>query len=339
LVAGEAHQSFIAFAQQHRQRHPVDVPAGSHALIQEKVSLKNLALAVVDEQHRFGVDQRKKLLKKADHMPHLLSMTATPIPRSLALTVYGELDISRMTEKPAHRKEVISKLIVQNERDKVYKKVKGAIAKGDQVFVVCPLIKPGFDEKSVSVETAAKNIQSAIPSARVEILHGRQNSVDKENTMKRMQQGKIDVLVSTTVIEVGVDIPNATIMLIESPERFGLAQIHQLRGRVGRGKKQGYCYLMMSSNNPPTRRLRAIEQSSDGFKLSEFDLEIRGPGAIYGVMQHGALDLRLVKLTDRELIQSAKKEVDNFIKSKTDLLQYPLLIKQVKELQKINHLN
>ncbi|MDQ3159270.1 MAG: ATP-dependent DNA helicase RecG, partial [bacterium] len=312
---------------------------GTHALIQEKVSMEKLALAVVDEQHRFGVDQRKALLKKAKHMPHMLSMTATPIPRSLALTVYGELEITRMKQKPNSRKTIKSKLVDPSDRNKIYKLLKERIAEGDQIFVVCPLIDPNSMLKAVSVEEAAKNIQKAIPGAKVEILHGKQKSEDKEKTMLEMKQGKIDILVSTTVVEVGVDIPNATTMLIESPERFGLAQIHQLRGRVGRGEKQGYCYLMMSSSTSPSRRLRALEQSSDGFQLSELDLEIRGPGAIYGRMQHGELDLRLVQLSDHRLISAAKKEVDKFIKDEEDLLQYPRLHKRVEQLQKVNHLN
>jgi len=301
--------------------------------------MDKLALAIVDEQHRFGVDQRKLLLKKAHHMPHLLSMTATPIPRSLALTVYGELNISKITEKPKSRKSIESKLVYPNDRAKIYAIVKKAIKEKQQVFIVCPLINENEIMKAVSVNEAAKNIQTAIPKAKVKILHGKQKAEDKDNIMSMMQQGKIDVLVSTTVIEVGVDIPNATIMLIESPERFGLAQIHQLRGRVGRDEQQGYCYLLLSDNIAPSRRLRAIEQSSDGFKLSELDLEIRGPGAIYGRMQHGALDLRLVKLTDTKLINNVRKEVDKFIKTSDDLLQYPLLHRRVNQLQKINHLN
>lgn len=312
---------------------------GTHALIQEKVDMKKLALAIVDEQHRFGVEQRKMLLKKTHHLPHMLSMTATPIPRSLALTVYGELDISILRTKPKNRKPIITKLVTPAKRAKLYQDINGLLDKGQQVFVVCPLINQSDLTPAISVEEATAEMKQAFPKRSVEILHGKQKADDKQTTMQAFVEGKTDILVSTTVIEVGVDVPNATVMLVQSPERFGLAQIHQLRGRVGRGQAQGYCYLLLTDSNTPSKRLRAIEQSNDGFRLSELDLELRGPGAIYGARQHGDLDLRLVSLTDTELIKQARDAAVRTAKTPENLVQYPRLQRRIRELQKINHLN
>ncbi len=312
---------------------------GTHALIQEKVDIKNLALAIVDEQHRFGVDQRKALLKKAGHLPHLLSMTATPIPRSLALTVYGDLDISILKEKPKNRKPTITKLITPTHREKLYKEIDAQLSKGQQMFVVCPLIEVSDLMPAKSVTDTAEDLKIAFPKRKIAVLHGRLASDEKQKIMQNFIDKKTDILVSTTVIEVGVDVPNASIMMIESPERFGLAQIHQLRGRVGRSDAQGYCYLLLSDGVPPSRRLRAIEQSNDGFRLAELDLELRGPGAIYGSRQHGDLDLRLVSFTDTKLIKQARDEAETYAKQPKKLLQYPGLLERVKQLQKINHLN
>lgn len=312
---------------------------GTHALIQEKVDMHKLALVVVDEQHRFGVDQRKKLLSKAGHLPHMLSMTATPIPRSLALTIYGDLNISILKEKPKNRKPIITKLITPSNREKLYKDIDELITKGQQVFVVCPLIEASDMVPAKSVQQAADELKTALPKRKVSILHGKLKAEDKQKIMQDFIDKKSDILVSTTVIEVGVDVPNATVMLIESPERFGLAQIHQLRGRVGRGSEQGYCYLLLSDDQQPSRRLRAVEQSNDGFRLAELDLELRGPGAIYGSRQHGELDLRLVKLTDTKLIKEARDEAIKYAKDPKNLVQYPRLIERVAQLQKINHLN
>lgn len=312
---------------------------GTHALIQEKVDMKKLALAIVDEQHRFGVDQRRALLKQARHMPHLLSMTATPIPRSLALTVYGELDISILHTKPKQRQPVITKLMTPGTRPKMYEAIDKLLAKGQQMFVVCPLISQSDYLPAVSVDEAYGEMQQAFPKRQVAILHGKQKAEEKQRTMEQFVKGKIDILVSTTVIEVGVDVPNATVMLLFSPERFGLAQIHQLRGRVGRGSDQGYCYLLLSDSNAPSKRLRIIEQSNDGFRLAEMDMELRGPGAIYGSRQHGDLDLRLVSLTDTKLIKQARDAAVEAAENPQNLVQYPRLDKRIRELQKINHLN
>lgn len=311
---------------------------GTHALIQDAVVMHNLALIIIDEQHRFGVEQRKKLLKKARKMPHVLSLTATPIPRSLALTLYGELDISILAEKPALRKEVITRIASPNSRQQLYDSIENELSAGRQMFVVCPLITDATGDNR-SVEKVGKEMAKRFSSYRVGVLHGKMSADEKNKVMQDFVQKKTNILVSTTVIEVGVDVPNATVMFVESADRFGLAQLHQLRGRVGRGKDQGYCYLMMSDSSAPSKRMRALESSNDGFKLAELDLELRGPGAIYGTMQHGALDLRIAQLSDRVLIAKARQAAEEFITKQENLLHYPQLHKRIKHLQKVTNLN
>ncbi len=312
---------------------------GTQALIQNKVDMHKLGLVVIDEQHRFGVDQRKTLLAKAGHMPHVLSMTATPIPRSLALTLYGELDISVIDSKPAGRLPIITKIASPNSRKELYEGIEAQLAAGRQMFVVCPLIAESDLMPAKSVEQAYKEMKLAFKTRRVGLLHGKLKPEEKEAVMQSFVNHELDILVSTTVIEVGVNVPNATVMLIENAERFGLAQIHQLRGRVGRSTEQGYCYLMMGDSSEPSRRLRALESSSDGFALAELDLEIRGPGAIYGTMQHGQLDLRIAKLTDTKLIAEARKSAQEIIDRKVDLLQYKELYRAVSALRAVTNLN
>ncbi len=313
---------------------------GTHAVISEKVDMHKLALIIVDEQHRFGVEQRQKLQKKAGHMPHVLSMTATPIPRTLALTIYGELDISLLDEMPPGRKPVKTKIISPNEKSRLYKKIDEQFAKGKQMFVVCPLITESEVLKTLSAEAVYEDFSTkTFKHRRVGLLHGKLKADEKDKIMGKFAAGELDILVATTVIEVGVNVPNASIMLVEGAERFGLAQIHQLRGRVARSTEQGYCYLLMTDSSAPTRRLRAIEQSTDGFKLAELDLEIRGPGAIYGRSQHGQLDLRIANLTDVRLIAAARKAARDFLESNEKLAKYPKLAQQVKENQLITSLN
>jgi ATP-dependent DNA helicase RecG len=313
---------------------------GTQALIQEKVDMHNLALIIIDEQHRFGVEQRKTLMAKAGHMPHVLSLTATPIPRSLALTLYGELDISLLKEKPAGRQAVITEIVSPNARDRLYARLDKELAEGRQMFVVCPLITESAGLDAQSAEKTYERLKGKdFKHRRVGLLHGQLKAADKQAVMKQFVEGKLDILVSTTVIEVGVDVPNASIMLIESAERFGLAQLHQLRGRVGRGGDQGYCYLLTSDSSAPSKRLRALESSQDGFKLAEMDLELRGPGAIYGTSQHGQLDLRIAKLSDMRLIASARQAAERFIDSGQDLLQYEELSKTVTRLRAVTNLN
>ena len=313
---------------------------GTQALIQEKVDMHKLALVVIDEQHRFGVDQRKTLQAKAGHMPHVLSLTATPIPRSLALTLYGELDISIIADKPVGRLPIITQVMSPNSRPQLYKQIDEELETGRQLFVVCPVITDSEVLDVRSAESVYEDLQKTVfKHRRIGLLHGKLKPAEKTAIMQNFVDKKLDILVATTVIEVGVDVPNATIMLIESAERFGLAQLHQLRGRVGRSHHQGYCYLMLSDSKPPSRRLRALESSGDGFKLAELDLELRGPGAIYGQMQHGQLDLRIAKLSDVKLIASARSEAQAIIDSGQDLLEYKYLMQHVNRLRAVTNLN
>ncbi len=313
---------------------------GTHALIQESVDMHRLGLVIVDEQHRFGVEQRQKLLTKAGHMPHLLSLTATPIPRSLALTLYGELDVSVLDAKPPGREPITTKITSPNSRAQLNEAIEQELAAGRQMFVVCPLITESTASKANSAEKIYEQFRKKdFKQWRVGLLHGRMKPAEKNDIMEQFVQHELDILVSTTVIEVGVDVPNASIMLIEAAERFGLAQIHQLRGRVGRGGHKGYCYLMMSDSSAPPKRLQALERMSDGFKLAELDLELRGPGAIYGTMQHGALDLRVAKLTDTHLIAAARGAAISFIEKGENLLKYPQLLERVNALRAVTNLN
>jgi ATP-dependent DNA helicase RecG len=313
---------------------------GTQAIIQDKVDMHDLALVIIDEQHRFGVEQRKSLMAKAGHMPHVLSLSATPIPRSLALTLYGELDISLLDEKPANRQPIKTLIIQSGERDRTYQKIDKEIETGRQVFVVCPSISESLSLDMQAAEKVYEEFKSGVfKHRRIGLLHGKLKATDKQDIMKRFVDHKLDILVSTTVIEVGVDVANASIMLIKSPERFGLAQLHQLRGRVGRGEHQGYCYLMLDSQEAPLRRLRALVSSNDGFKLAELDLDLRGPGAIYGTSQHGALDLRIAKLNDLKLIHEATKAAKLFIDKNEKLIKYKELKTQVNRLRAVTNLN
>lgn len=318
----------------------VDVVVGTHALIQSKVIFHQLGFVVIDEQHRFGVAQRQELLKKSKKMPHLLAMTATPIPRSLALTVYGELDISILDEKPANRKDIITKIGSPNSRPELYKKIDEEIAKGRQAYVICNLIDHNPDNDLKSVEAEYKRLQGSVfKHRRIGLLHGRLSSAEKDDVMQRFANAELDILVSTTVVEVGVDVPNATIMLIEDGDRFGLAQLHQLRGRVGRSEHQSYCYIVPSDSKKPSQRLKEIEKSNDGFYLAEVDLKLRGPGEIYGRAQHGALNLQVATLADTKLIARAQKAAQWFVSTGQNLLHYKQLARQVETYQRLTTLN
>ncbi len=318
----------------------VQVVVGTHALIQDKVIFKKLGFVVIDEQHRFGVAQRQKLLEKSTHLPHLLSMTATPIPRSLALTVYGELDISILNEMPRGRQPIKTSIVSPNSRQSMYDSVEAEIQAGRQVYVVCPLIDHNPESEKRSVELEYKKLQKTIFKHRqIGLLHGQMSSDEKQDIMNQFSKGKIDILVSTTVIEVGVDVPNATVMIIENADQFGLAQAHQLRGRVGRGSYQSYCFLVSSDSLKPTRRLRELEKSNDGFYLAEVDLKLRGPGEIYGRAQHGQLNLQMASLGDTKGIALVQKAVSLFLQTGHDLLQYKQLNDQVNKYQRITTLN
>lgn len=329
-------------AKEHIKDGRVNCIIGTHALIQEDVDMQKLGLVVIDEQHRFGVEQRKRLMAKAGHMPHLLSLTATPIPRSLALTLYGELDISIINVKPAGRQPTLTKICSPNSRAALNEDIEKELQAGRQMFVVCPLITDSTANsgKLSSAEQVYEQFRKKdFKKWRVGLLHGKMKPAEKNEIMGQFVGHELDILVSTTVIEVGVDVPNASIMLIEAADRFGLAQIHQLRGRVGRGGHKGYCYLMLSDSKAPPKRLEALERSSDGFKLAELDLELRGPGAIYGTSQHGELDLRIAKLTDVELIAAARNAAQRCIDIQEDLVQYPQLYVRVAALRAVTNLN
>lgn len=318
----------------------IGLMVGTHALIAEQVDMHKLGLIVVDEQHRFGVEQRKKLQAKAGHMPHVLHMTATPIPRSLALTLYGELDISILDEMPLGRKPIITKIWSPNSRKQLYAHLGKELDAGRQMFIVCPLILDSETSGGLSVEEVFERIaKHDFKHHQVGLLHGRMKSDEKDRVMQKFLNREFDILVSTTVIEVGVDIPNATVMVVEGAERFGLAQIHQLRGRVGRSEHQSYCYLIPSDSKEPSTRIKALENMNDGFKLAELDLQLRGPGAIYGTMQHGALDLRVANLTDIKLIAAARNSAQQFIDKKESLKKYPHLAPRVATLRAVTNLN
>ena len=318
----------------------IDVVVGTHALIQEKVAYHKLGFAVIDEQHRFGVKQRQALLEKSDFMPHLLSMTATPIPRSLALTLYGELDISILDELPSGRQSIQTKIWSPASAPKLYESIENELAKGRQAYVICPLIDDNPDNDKKSVEAEYNKLSKTVFShRRVGLLHGKLPAEEKAEVMQKFADGELDMLVSTTVVEVGVNVPNATVMLIENADNFGLSQLHQLRGRVGRGKHQSFCHLMMSSHDKPSQRLREIEKSQDGFYLAEVDLKLRGPGEIYGKMQHGDLNLKIASLADTALIARAQVEAERFVKEGQDLLQYNHLAHAVSRYQRLTVLN
>ena len=281
---------------------------GTHALIEDPVVFKDLQIVIVDEQHRFGVSQRAALRDKGEN-PHLLVMTATPIPRSLALTIYGDLDLSIIDEMPPGRQPISTHIIYPTERERIYNLIRSQAEKGHQAFIIYPLVEQGDNDSDLAAVEEQERLQSEVfPNLNVGLLHGRLRPDEKESVMRQFRDKKFDILVSTTVIEVGVDIPNATVMVIEGANRFGLAQLHQLRGRVGRGAEKSYCILIPESNErAENERLLAMENTNDGFVLAEHDLNQRGPGEFLGTRQSGYANLRLANLTDIHLIEKARK--------------------------------
>ncbi len=335
----------------------VNLVIGTHALLTDDTEFHNLALTIIDEQHRFGVEQRQKLVLKSPHglAPHLLSMTATPIPRSLQLTVFGDLDVSILDELPAGRQPVETKILEEVEmREKLYPKMREILAEkpdikgkgtkmhGQQIYWICKAIEDGMKgpvSEATSVKTRTNKLREAFPDKTIEFLHGKMKPVEKDAVMEKFASGEIDILVSTTVVEVGVDVPNATLMVIENAESYGLAQLHQLRGRVGRGASKAYCFLITSGDIPPSRRLRELEKSSDGFYLAEVDLKLRGPGEIYGSLQHGALDLRIATLSDTKLIARAQMDVEDFLQNPENMVKYKELMAGIAKYQQLTTLN
>jgi ATP-dependent DNA helicase RecG len=349
----------------------IPILIGTHALIQKTVKFKNLAFVVIDEQHRFGTAQRRKLVRKDGIAPHLLSMTATPIPRTLALTIYGDLDLSLLDEMPSGRKQIITEIITPNKRDETYEKVRAEIKNGRQLYVICPRIfEPEEAQAEFSLEglSQADEPRGSAPRARgdsdpikkdsagaklemkaataeakrlkkevfceyeIGVLHSKMSKLKKEQVMKDFTSGKINILCTTSVVEVGVNVPNATVIIIEGAERFGLAQLHQLRGRVIRSNYQAYCYVFADAKSDKTMdRLKALKTAKNGFELSEFDLSLRGAGELSGAKQWGITDIGMEAIKNLKMVEAARTEAIRLISEDSELKKYPLLKTKVKE--------
>ena len=306
MTAKEKREAYAAIAS-----HEADIVIGTHALIQEKVVYDKLALVITDEQHRFGVGQRELLSGKGDS-PHVLVMSATPIPRTLAIILYGDLDISVIDELPAGRRAIKNCVVDPGWRPKAYAFIENQVAQGRQAYVICPMVEASEMIEAENVVDYTKSLRKELPDfIRVEYLHGKMKAKDKNRIMEEFAAGEIQVLVSTTVIEVGVNVPNATVMMIENAERFGLAQLHQLRGRVGRGADQSYCIMINGSGDgDAAKRLDILNKSNDGFFIASEDLRLRGPGDIFGLRQSGDLEFRLADIfTDADVLKRASQEV------------------------------
>jgi len=331
---------------------------GTHALIQKNIRFNSLGLIIVDEQHRFGVEQRKKLIAKnanKKEIPHLLSMTATPIPRTLALAFYGDLDLSILDELPKGRKKIITKVVLPKDRKKVYNFIRKEIKKGRQAFVICPRIEETetSDIKSDNLLTLSERLNHEVkavkkeyekltkeifPDLKIAMLHGKMKPKEKETAMKNFQENRINLLVSTSVIEVGVDIPNASLMIIEGSEHFGLAQLHQFRGRIGRAHYQSYCFLFSeSSHSAITNRLKTLVKCNDGFHLAEMDLSLRGPGQFLGTKQSGIPDLVMSSLLNKEFIEKVHEQAKELLKEDSTLKKWPLLLANFQEFSQKIH--
>jgi ATP-dependent DNA helicase RecG len=318
---------------------------GTHALIYKSVEFKHLAHVIIDEQHRFGTNQRRLLAKKDERLPHLLSMTATPIPRTLALTVYGDLDISLLDEMPKGRKPIITRIVKDAERKEVYEAMRAELKAGRQAYIICPRIdEPDPDmelalqAKSVKAE-AERLKKNVFKEYTLGILHSKMSPKEKDSVMRRFLAHEIDILVATSVVEVGVNVPNATVILIEGAERFGLSQLHQLRGRVIRSTHQAYCYALTESQGEKTMaRLRALATAKNGFELAEFDLAQRGSGELYGARQWGLTDLGMEALKNLKMVEAARKEAADLIAQDTDLKAYPRIAERVAALGETLHL-
>lgn len=312
---------------------------GTHSLLTSGINWKDLALVIIDEQHRFGVDQRQQLQKLAGYLPHCLSITATPIPRSLALTIFNDLDLSRLVELPIGRKPIKSFLTTPSDIPDFFRNLNEQLSNGRQAYAVCPYIHPKSDYDQLALESIYQMYQKKLPKYRIGLLHGQLSAEQQNKVMRSFIKGEISILVATTVIEVGVDVPNASVMAIYGPERFGLAQLHQLRGRVGRGEYESYCYLILSDNLEPPMRLRQFIATENGFALSELDLALRGPGAIYGKLQHGKRMASLMNFDDHGVVDLAKRGAVSFLNRGENVINYPGLAKRVKLAQQLTYLN
>lgn len=322
----------------------IPILIGTHALIEKKVKFKNLAYIIIDEQHRFGTNQRFKLRKKDDILPHLLSMTATPIPRTLALTIFGDLDLTLLDEMPPGRKQVITEIVLPSERNKVYDKIKAEIKNGRQAYVICPRIdepdpnkENAVNAKSV-IEEAARLKRDIFKTQTIGVLHGKMTPAKKDEVMLNFKDGKIDILVATSVVEVGVNVPNATSIIIEGAERFGLAQLHQLRGRVIRSNHQAYCYVFTESKSDKTfDRLKALSTAKNGFELAEFDMAQRGTGELYGRKQWGISDVAMEAIKNIKMVEAARTEAEYLLKSDPALLRHPLIKERIEKIRELMH--
>jgi len=315
----------------------ISILIGTHALIQKSVKFKNLALCVIDEQHRFGTTQRRKFIRKDNIAPHLLSMTATPIPRTLALTIYGDLDLSLLDEMPLGRKKIITEIITPNKRIETYEAVRQELKNGRQVYVICPRIFEADPEKELAL-----NVKSAVAEAKrlkkevfqeyeIGVLHSKMSKIKKEEVMAEFTKGEINILCATSVVEVGVNVPNATVIIIEGAERFGLAQLHQLRGRVIRSTHQAYCYIFAEAKSAKTiERLKALKTAKNGFELAELDLTLRGAGELSGTKQWGITDLGMEAIKNIKMVEAARLEATRIIADDQELKKYPLLKEKVR---------
>ncbi|MEK7185235.1 MAG: helicase-related protein, partial [Patescibacteria group bacterium] len=317
----------------------IPILIGTHALIQKTVKFKNLAYIIIDEQHRFGTAQRQKLRRKDDIAPHLLSMTATPIPRTLALTIYGDLDLSLLDEMPAGRKQIITEVVspAESERKKVYEKIRTELRAGRQAYVICPRINEPDPEKEAAViaksvtEEAERLRRKIFPDFKIDILHSKMTPGAKDKVMTKFKNGETHILVATSVVEVGVNVPNATSIIIEGAERFGLAQLHQLRGRVLRSSHQAYCYVFAETKSEKTAdRLHALVTAKNGFELAEFDLSQRGAGELYGRRQWGISDVAMEGIRNIKMVEAARKEAALLLASDPNLARHPLVKTRVE---------
>ncbi len=335
------------------KKDKIKIIVGTHALLQKYVDFPNLALVIVDEQHRFGVRQRAELLggRRASLVPHFLSMSATPIPRTLSLTLFGDLDLSIINELPKNRKKIMTKVVPSKERGSTYQFIRSEIKSGRQAFVICPRIdpadesagRPGYQAMLLSQMKAVKEeyeklSRKVFPDLKVAMLHGKMKPAEKEQTMQNFLGKKIDIVVSTSVIEVGIDVPNATIMMIEDADRFGLAQLYQFRGRVGRGEHQSYCFLFTESDTQnANRRLKAIVEAKNGFELAEYDLRQRGPGEFLGDSQTGMPDLAMKAIQNPELVKATRDTALQILKEDHALKKYPALRERLGTFEKEIH--
>ena len=322
----------------------ISIVIGTHSLIQKTVEFKNLAYVIIDEQHRFGTIQRQKLARKDKFVPHLLSMTATPIPRTLALTIYGDLDLTILDQMPHGRKPIITDIVLPTDREKTYERIREELKAGRQAYVICPRIDEPDPKKALALNVTSVAVESKrlseeiFPEYEIGVLHSKLKSSEKTDTMEQFASGDIDILVATSVVEVGVNVPNATMIIIEGAERFGLAQLHQLRGRVIRSNHQAYCFIFSDGKSKQTiERLKAIKTAKNGFELAEFDLTLRGSGELYGKKQWGLTDLGMEAIKNVKMVEAARNEAQKIIKKDPELKKFPELVRVIKAKEEILH--